>query len=126
MSYRNIWMQNCYIAEFSGIVSYDDLLNVNGQFFGDKRSDSIDFILVYFSGVHELSLSDFDLAKIAGIDFGGSLSVKHIKMALVYDDEDQKRVFDKYIECREKYPISWAIKTFSSIDDAFEWTDLPV
>jgi len=121
MSYKTTWEKKGIVWEYSGVVSPEDILNSNKEFYQDSKSDSTTYQIVDLSNIDNIDLDEFSVEAVAAMDFAESLSVRNVKVAFVISVPGIKEAINKYIELAVKLQTSWSFKIFDDINSAREW-----
>jgi hypothetical protein len=115
------WEKSGYIVDFSDPANFRELINANSRFFEDERSDSCRYVIYDLSGVSSLKINDRDLEDIAASDFGGSFSIKRLKVALVTDNVSVRNLCEQYISIKRNLKSPWSYFIFDDIENARKW-----
>lgn len=119
MSYIIKWEERGVYCKFSGTVSGTQLLQCNGEIYGDARLDNIYYQLLDMLDVTELTIKKIDALKAAASDRVAARINPHVKCALVSTDEHAhilSKVYQSHVS-----KSSWEGSSFTSIKKAREW-----
>lgn len=120
MSYIINWEENGVYCKFSGAVSGNELIQCNGDLYGDARFDDVKYELFDMLDVTELTIKPIDVKKVAGCDRAASRRIRpNVKCALVAIDE-HAHILSKVYQS-EISESSWEGRDFTTIKDAREW-----
>lgn len=121
MAYKTTWEEHGIFWEYSGVLTSQDLIDSNYEFYNDSRADSALYQLSDFSNVEKNELDELTIERITAMDFGQSKSVSNIKAALVSSSAEAREEFQKHIELILKIKNPWTFKIFDNIESARKW-----
>ena len=121
MAYQTTWEDKGIYWKYTDTVTPEDIFNSNHEFYQDSRSDNVDYQIVDFTNIQEIGFNDQTMKQIASLDSVESKSISNIKLALISDSDDVKKMFQEYIEHSDIFNSNWPTKIFNDIDSAREW-----
>ena len=121
MAYNTFWEEKGIRWELSGIVTSQELFDFTNAFYDNPKSDFICYQIVDCLNVKEFVFDQETMAEIAALDYAASLSIHHVKVALVGKKFHVNTINNEYIEHSNTFHSSWIIKNFNNMDDARDW-----
>ena len=121
MPFKTTWEDCGVFFDFSGVVTAQEIKNVQELFYGDSRSDSSKYILFDISSIEQLVIEEKDISFFAARDAGASKSVLSLKVALIAKDQNMKSILQKYIEFSLEMNKNWTFEIFDDIIAARKW-----
>lgn len=119
MPYKLIWESGNVVFEYSGVVSQDDVIQSNMDFYDDPRSNYINYQLVDFTQAEALDFSELDIRIVSKFDKSAVEWVSLKKVAMLPGANDVRHVADIY--ARETTDAPWEFETFHDANAAREW-----
>jgi len=107
-----------YIKWF-GQASAEENINLNGEIYGDKRFDTIEYQIGDFLDVDSVDFSDKEVNVIAKLEMHASVWNKKIKAVHITKDPDLIRKIKLY-ETQLK-GSGWQFMIFDNLEDARKW-----
>jgi hypothetical protein len=121
MPFKGIWEDGGVFFDFSGVVTAQEIENVQDLFYGDARSDSSKYILFDISGIEQFLVEEYDIKFFAARDAGASKSLLFMKVALIANDQNIRSSLQKYIEASLKINTNWTFEILDDIIAARKW-----
>lgn len=123
MPYKIQWEEKGVYVKSSGIVSAKDNLQLNGELYGNKNFDTIEYQI---SDLLDADLSIFnekDISVISQLDFSASVWNKNLKVVHITKNTELIRLIKKYEQKMEK--SGWQFMIFDTVDEARKWINIP-
>lgn len=121
MSYKTLWENNGVCWQLSGIVTAQEILDSNNEFYQDPRSDTCKYQLVDCTRLEKFELDDSTMKELAAMDYAASLSVKKLKIALVGKTSHITDIYQQYINHSDNHETTWTTKMFDNMESARNW-----
>lgn len=122
MAYELIWEQDGLIFSYSGIVTNEDAIHSNEQYYSDSRSDDIRFQIVDFTNAEKINIDEETVEYIGAMDCAQSKSsFESQKIAFVGNQDNLKTVMDVYSITLSSIGSDWKVGYFYDIESAKEW-----
>jgi len=122
LPYENKWKDNGLDRVFSSTTSGKEILESNLDLHGDKRFETIKYIINDFSNIIDFNVTDHDINIIATIDNVSAASKDKLKISIVATNKELIKWIHLYLEKMEGSPYECQI--FNHYDDALQWVSL--
>jgi hypothetical protein len=124
MPYQTRWEKEGVFWKYTGVVTDEDIINSNNEFYGDPRSEESNYQLVDGLDIEQLIISPPSVELLAATDYAAGLSLKPQKVAFVAVKADVLELFQIYIDHAKEYNCRWVCKIFNDIESAREWISI--
>lgn len=122
MPYRTNWDNNSFYAEFSGEVLEAEIDEVNVEFLGDARFETVRYSLWDMSHITKLTIADSKIDYAAAIDKGASITRPVLRGAIVVPEAGHVREsVERYLEISAQIDTSWDTRLFTDAAAARKW-----
>jgi hypothetical protein len=122
MTYKIVWEEGGVYIKFTGIVDFDEFLNVNDLLYGKKEFDTIQYQLWDFTDINEKTCFNIENAEIIStLDKSAMKWNERIKIAVVTDNSSIIGFALKYKSDINK--SKWTCDIFNTIKGAREWIE---
>ncbi|MET0015021.1 MAG: hypothetical protein ABW088_15320 [Sedimenticola sp.] len=121
MPYQHRWINKGLYLHNYGILTTGELIKEQQETYNNPKIDDIKYIIFDALNVDQFLINHHDVEHLAAVDEGASSYLKHIKMALVADDEQINKFFEQYIAIARYLESPWKFKIFSTSREAEEW-----
>ena len=122
MSYELIWENGGLIFSYSGIVTNEDAIQSNKQYYNNSLSDDLKYQIVDFTNADKITIDEETVVTIAALDKGQSHSMSdNQKIAFVGNHDNLDIVFNTYSTVLASLDSGWFVAYFYDIDSAREW-----
>lgn len=115
MSYTIDWQDSIAYKRFQGHVSGDEYCKSTHEIQGDRRFDTLRFIINDYSAVKSHSVVYHDVELVAAHCLGAYKTNPNITVVVVTQAPDIIALVERF---REKPLLSWPVKIFSSLPEA--------
>lgn len=122
MPYKVTWTADGLELDAYGVVTLKDIIEAQGKFYGDARSESAKYVIWNSFGAEKFDMSTSEYVMPAGNDLGASYTVKTLRVALVATDPVVVELCVQYKALLLKHNTGWNIEIFEDIDLAKEWS----
>lgn len=119
MAYKMQWHQHGVYVKYNQIVTSDEIREVDDKMYSDQKYSNLRYQIIDFLDVKETTITDDDVAVIAGYEIGSTIYNREMKIAFVADNP----LFIKfiYLYMDKLKATSWIIKLFDNLADAENW-----
>lgn len=121
MPYKIVRENKGFYREYSGIVTPEDIINSNNEYYEDLMSDETSFQIINFSGIHKLDADKKTIQYAIAMSCGHNLTSQHIKVACVIRRSEIILSIAECIKELIKARPNWSFRVFESIGNAREW-----
>jgi hypothetical protein len=121
MPYQTIWEQQGVFWKYSGIITNEDIVHSNNEFYGNPRSEDANYQLVDGTKIEKLKIDLSSVELLAATDYACGLSLKKLKVAFVSVRPEISELFEAYIDFAIEYNCKWECKIFNDLAAAREW-----
>lgn len=121
MSYKITWEDSGIYREYNGIVSAEDIINSNHEFYDDTMSQKSLYQIIDFSNICKLDADKQTIKHAIAMSCGHNLANKNIKIACVIK---RSEIIVSIAECiKELIRIqpNWSFRVFEDIRVARKW-----
>ncbi|MBN2565367.1 MAG: hypothetical protein JXB46_06620 [Candidatus Eisenbacteria bacterium] len=119
MAYETYWEGAGIRWVYTGVMTDDDVLRSNGDFYKDERFESATFEIADLTNVAEFAASGETIRKLPRLDREHAARNPNIKVAIVVSAAYARGMANMYSLAAAESP--WETRVFESIDDAREW-----
>lgn len=119
MPHSNSWEEKGLCRIFTDKVSAEEVLKSNLSLHGDKRFDSIKYVINDFTRITDFEISDRGISTIVAVDNAAAITNPNIKIAIVSTYEEFLSWVELYVESMKGTPLECQI--FADIDSAYRW-----
>ncbi len=123
MPFKTTWEAHGLLFEFSGTVTFEELYEAFGQFYGDPKSESAQYQLVDFSALEKFDISENVPKIFAAMDNVESDYVRNVKVAIVSVTPESDEINRLYMESLKESDSSWSAEMFKDISSARAWIE---
>lgn len=114
MAYEMVWEDGGIYWKYSGMVNGEEILEASTKIYGDRRFDEIDYKLVDFNEVEDISISLDQVTLIAFQHKAAELSNPMVRTAIVISSKcDLAEKFAAFFK-----DSKWLVEVFDTIDQA--------
>ncbi len=124
MPIKNHWEDHGIYAVFSGVVTAQDIYEANRETIEDPRSASCRYQLVNALDAVEIQMDDLVMVDIAADDAAFSRTYKGLKVAMIVDNPEFRKMAEKYIDLSWKLNSSWHFRIYQTEEEAREWLQM--
>ena len=121
MAYITRWEEQGVCWQLSGVVTSQEIFDFTNEFYENPQSDTVSYQIVDCLKIERFELDSETMLEIAALDYAASLSIRHIKVALVGKDSQVKKINQEYLEYSAGFNSNWIIKIFENMSDARIW-----
>jgi len=121
MPYRLEWNPDNTLITFSGTVSFREIREVGDAHYGDPRLEAIRYVIVDFRDADSSQLTPQEITIISAFDSATVAYKKDLKIALVVNDENTRKVCEDYRLNMQSLQSWWPVAVFESMKAAREW-----
>jgi hypothetical protein len=118
MAYTIEWRKYGAIKRFSGMVSFDDVMQSEREITGHSKYKELWYVVSDFSGTRHPQMTESESIDVSALRLGGFYSNPRIKFAFVTDDLKVKNAIEKSVF---EGQTLHATHVFKSMDDAMAW-----
>ncbi len=123
MSFAISWPENTFLAEFSGVVTADEIEAVNNAFSGDGRMDTIRYSIWDFSRAASIEMPEQEIEYAAAFDKGVTAVRKTLRGALIANNPQVKERLNVYLAIAEDLGVDWDTRLFDTMESAEAWLE---
>ena len=123
MTYAISWPENTFLAEFSGVVTADEIEAVNHAFSGDERMDTVRYSIWDVSYAVSIDIPEHEIEYAAAFDKGVSAVRKALRGALIASNSQVKERLKDYLAIAEDLSVNWDTRLFDNMESAKGWLD---
>lgn len=123
MPYKITWEEYGIYRKYNGIVSADDVIKSNNEFYDNKKSHKSQFQIIDFSNIDKLDADDKTIKHSIAMSCGHNLATKNIKVACVIRCSEIILSIAECIKELIKTQPNWSFRVFEDIDDARTWVN---
>lgn len=123
MPYTTSWETNGIVWRYSGVVTDNNILDANYEFYGDYRSDTAKYQIVDGMAITSLEVSEDLIEQLAIMDAESSRRIKDVKVALVGTDSEVTASFQAYIDASQENGGKWSFGLFADVESARRWIE---
>ena len=121
MPYTTTWEEKGIIWKYSGVISKEEVLQSNHEFYSDERSDSCKYQIVDGREIDDLAIEYSTMKHVAAMDHAASRQIHGIKVALVASDSRTASSFTQYSAILKSLDGSWQVRVFDDMETARAW-----
>ena len=121
MPYTTTWEEKGIIWKYSGIISKEEVLQSNHEFYSDERSDNCKYQIVDGRDIDDLAIEYSTMKQVAAMDHAASRQINGIKVALVASDSRTSSSFTQYSAILKSLDGSWQVRVFDDMEIARAW-----
>lgn len=121
MPSKLFWEEKGAYIKWSGLITADENIRVNGEIYGCKNFDTIKYLI---SDILDAELPDFtdtNLRVIAKLDEQASKWNPNLKIAHVSNNPESVQLIKSYENKMDD--SEWTFMVFDNLEDAREWVD---
>lgn len=124
MGYTISWGNQSVCIDYFGEIDNDEIKNAHYKLNGDERFYDCKWLILDISNCNmdKVSVDELEFS-IIPTDYGASLTLKSLKVAMIAVIPQNINKARQYIDKCQKMEYPWEFKLFSSIDDANRWLD---
>ena len=121
MSYSFVWEENGVYWKYCGVLTETDLIRANSELIGNKKIESIEYIIWDASEIEVANLDE--LAVEISITFSAAVDAlnSQMKVAFIALDKHLCGLIENYIDLNLKKIPHSQLKLFNTLDDARTW-----
>ena len=117
------WNKGNARLTFTGKVDFKEIHEAGNVFYGDKRLEDINYILIDFRQADFSNLTEKDAESIAVFDSIASTYKPELKMAFLIYNELQELICNAYIQYSKTLFDTWRYMIFQDLSAAKEWCE---
>lgn len=121
MPYTIHWEPRGVVERLVGTITREELENLSRDFYNDERSDSVKYKILDCTGVDAAHINCEDMRHFAAVDYGGSLSLRTLRYAVIINDARQQSLLNQYLKVSEKLGTPWVFQFFQNESEARRW-----
>lgn len=119
MPYKIIWEDKGIYIKWFGIISAEENIRLNGEIYGTKLFETIDYQIGDFLDAEYATFSERDIYIIATLEKQASRWNKNLKVAHIANDPEIINAIRSYeLNMRES---GWEFGLFDNLEDARKW-----
>jgi hypothetical protein len=118
MAYTIEWRKYGAIKRFTGMVSFDDVMQSEREITGHSKYKELWYVVSDFSGTQHPQMTESENIDVSALRLGGFYSNPRIKFAFVTDDLKVKSAIEKSVFEGKTLHTTHVFKT---MDDAMAW-----
>lgn len=119
MAYETHWEGNGIRWVYTGVMTDDDVLRSNSDFYDDERFESARFEIADLTGVTEFTASGETIRKLSRLDREQAVRNPNIRVAIVVSAAYARGMANMYSLAAGE--SAWKTRVFDSIDEARAW-----
>lgn len=119
MPYTIQWEEKGVYIKSSGIITSKDNVQLNGELYGKKNFDTIEYQISDLLDADLSILNEKDISVISQLDFSASVWNKNLKVAHVTKNSELIRLIKLYENKMGK--SGWKFMIFNTVEDARKW-----
>lgn len=123
MPYTIQWEEKGVYIKSSGQITAKDNLQLNGELYGNKNFDTIEYQISDLLDADLSILNKKDISVISQLDFSASVWNKDLKVAHITKNTELIRLIKIYEERMEK--SGWQFMIFDTVEEARKWVSIP-
>ncbi len=123
MTYTMCWYQRGTCTTFTGMVTIEEVNEVNDKHYGDARFDKIKYQLFDFTQADISGITLDDIKYPAAFDKAATNYKPKFKAAIVVSDEHGKALCQAYIDYSRRFNNDWDMQIFDNYDQAVRWCE---
>ncbi len=123
MPYKIVWEEKGVYIKSTGIVIANENLQLNGEIYGNKNFDTIEYQIANFLDADVSAFNDKEISVIARLESSASIWNKKLKVAHVTKDPEFIRLIKVYENQLEK--SGWQFMIFDTVEKARKWVNAP-
>ncbi|MBN1339154.1 MAG: hypothetical protein JXA03_07515 [Bacteroidales bacterium] len=98
MAYIIFWEENGIYIRHSGIVTYHEIIEIEGRLVGDVRYETSRYEIIDILHVEDFRVSPNEMAAIGSLEKAASRYRREKQIIVLLNNEAYKPVIDKYFE----------------------------
>ena len=118
MAFELIWEPHGAYKRFWGFVSIPEFIESSAKLHGDRRFDSIRYVINDYLGVEGHEVSEEAIAGIAAVSIGGQAINANFRIALVTTDAAIRELAWQFAS---RTLASYPTQLFSTVAEARKW-----
>jgi hypothetical protein len=107
------WKDNELLWELSGVISAEELHQINLEHQGDPRWDDLRYLITDFKNVISIDFPEEELIVVQAIDKAKAISNSHLKIASIANSNETIKLADFY-----STHTSWEYGVFKTLTEA--------
>ncbi len=123
MPYKIQWEEKGVYVKSFGIVTANENLQLNGEIYGNKKFDTIEYQISDLLDADLSILNDKNISVISQLDFSASAWNKNLKVVHITKNTELIRLIKIY-ETRMG-ESGWQFMISDTLEDARKWVSLP-
>ena len=124
MPITHIWEENGLYTIMEGHITALELVKSNSEFLEHPNAIYCHYQLVNALGAEYIELDEIALVDLAADDAAFSRKIKDVKVAMITDNSEFRKLAEKYIQLSWKLNSSWHFRIFETEDEARDWLQL--
>ncbi len=121
MPYEINWEEHGVVVQFTGRFDFEVNKNANCKVWEDSRCESLKYAIWDATGISESVMSKNDFNILAMQDHIGSSRLPKLKMALVAQGKDLRRLFEYYTNNYHSRLTGWDFMVSDSMENIRNW-----
>lgn len=126
MPITNTWEENGVLLILKGRISALELHESNRKIMEDPRALTAKYQLVDATEAIDLEMDELIMVDIAVDDAAFSRKVRNVKVAMIVDNPEFRKIAEKYILLSWKLNSSWQFRIYETEREAREWLELDI
>lgn len=119
MTFNINWDKKGVYIKFRGLVTAQDLIDANNYVISNANFELINYQIFDFLNIDNFKITSYDISIIGVMDKSQTDFKKEMKVAIITDDDDVKRITSEYDQIMSG--SNWITKIFSTLEDARTW-----
>lgn len=125
MPIRTYWEPEGFVFECSEVVTAQEIAEINFDFLNVPVGITPRYQLINAEAIDRFDLNELDLVNLSADDLSVSRKYPNIKVAMVSQDKEARKLFMDYIKISWAINTSWELRVFNTLEAAREWLNLP-
>lgn len=121
MPYKLEWKRNGVIKRYSGVVTFDDVINSERELTGNSSFGSLRFVISDYIGSEPPRLKPEQACDVRALRIGGFSTNPHIKFAFITQDAITKAAILESVAAGE---VLHTFRIFETYEQAAAWVGL--
>ena len=121
MPFTITWEKRGAVTSYYGIVDFHEVFEADRHFNSDPRSDNARYQIIDFTQATPGVVDEDEIKYIAAMDYGASLSIHRLNLALVAIDPYIRKLCNQYINKCMKKNMTWKFMLFEDMESARIW-----
>lgn len=119
MAYQITWKEKNVFVQIKGVITFEDLMEMNNKIYGDARFDSLNCQIVDYREIDQANISNDEIEIISSLEKASSYWNKNIKIANIASASKTIELIEFYSEMLKG--SGWQFAIFTSKEEALEW-----